>query len=167
MKRLKVKLRGQLVHHEEAARNLTLGLFLLTSFFTIGDGCMADASTEQTAEATQTLKAHFEANISYAQFVGNQKLFSFLDAPLDQVLMRSFVESLTKEAEEMITGETSLFGNLVQAQRMVVTVVDELTSAPESFERRKTSPCCCYVSAATPTIPVRIAVAMLASVPSR
>lgn len=49
--------------------------------------------------------------------------------------MRGLVKCLAKESEEMVTGETSFFGDLVEIQWMVVAVVDKFSRSSESLER--------------------------------
>jgi len=121
----------EFVHHEEAARYLPLGLGALT----IGHRRMTNATAKQRAEGSQTLKADFKADVSHAEFVSAQQLFCFRDTPLDEVLMRGLVVGLPKKAKEVITRKTRLFGNLIEAQRMVVAVVDKLTRTAQPFER--------------------------------
>ena len=96
---------------------------------------MAHLASKECAERTQTLKSNFETNIRYAQLVAAEQLFRLLNATLDQILVRSFVECLPEETQEVITRETSLFGNLVQAQRMVVAVIDKITRPTKPLKR--------------------------------
>src|SRR5258705_12645060 len=116
---------GDFVHHEKAARDFSLGLFLLASSFPIGNRCMADAFMKETAERPETLKTNLETDVSDSQVVRDEKFLSPLDAPLDQILMWGLVEGLPEESEEMIASETGRFGNLFETQRMVVTEVDK------------------------------------------
>lgn len=54
--------------------------------------------------------------------------------------MRSFIEGLPEKPEKVITRKTGLLGDLVQAQRMVVAVVDKIacTTKPlKCFEIRQ------------------------------
>ena len=119
------------MHDEEAARNLSLRL----RSFAVGDRRVSDLSSKECAERTQTLKSNLETNVRYAQLITAEQLFRFLDATLDQILVRSFVKCLPKQAQEVITRETSLFGNLVQAQRMVVAVIDKITRSTKPLKR--------------------------------
>lgn len=50
--------------------------------------------------------------------------------------MRCFIERLAKQTQEVITRETSLLRDLIQAQRMVVAVIDKIT--------RTTKPLKCF-----------------------
>jgi hypothetical protein len=43
------------------------------------------------------------------------------------------MECLPKQPQEVITREAGLFGNLVKTQRMIVTVVDEVTRPTETL----------------------------------
>jgi len=96
---------------------------------------MTDATPKQGAEGSQTLKANFEANVSHAQIVTAEQLFRFRDPTLDEVLMRGLVVGLPEKTKEVITGKAGLFGNLIEAQRMVVAVVDKLARSAQPFER--------------------------------
>jgi hypothetical protein len=96
---------------------------------------MADAFMKETAERPETLKTNLETDVSDSQVVGDEEFLGPLDAPLNQVLMWGLVECLPEKAEEMIARETGLFGNLLETQRMVVTVVDKLTCSPQPFKR--------------------------------
>jgi len=54
--------------------------------------------------------------------------------------MRSLIENLAKESEKVITRKARLLGNLIETERVVITVVDKLTRPTEtlqSFEVRK------------------------------
>jgi hypothetical protein len=62
-----------------------------------------------------------------------EQLFRFFDPALDQILVRGFMECLPKQPQEVITREAGLFGNLVKTQRMIVTVVDEVTRPTETL----------------------------------
>ncbi|HJS23189.1 MAG TPA: hypothetical protein VJ751_02380 [Pyrinomonadaceae bacterium] len=97
---------------------------------------MADRFVKQSAERSETLEADFETDIGYAQLVIAQQLFRFLDPTLDEVLVRSFIERLAKQTKKVIAGEASLLRNLIQAQRMVVAVIDKVT--------RTTKPLKCF-----------------------
>src|SRR5262245_8209369 len=114
---------NELVHDEEAARHLSLGLSALT----VGHRSMTNATAKQCAEGAKALKPNFKADVCHAELVTAEQLFGFRDTPLDEVLMRGLVVGLAEKTEEVITGKTRLFGNLVQAQRMIVAVVDKLT----------------------------------------
>jgi hypothetical protein len=94
---------------------------------------MADALMKQAAEGTKTLKPDFEANVRYSQVIGAEQLFSFFDAPLDQILVGCLVEGLPEQSQEMKTRETCLTGDLVQIERMIVTMIDELARATQTL----------------------------------
>ena len=111
------------MHDEEAAGNLALGLCSLA----ICRRGMTDAAMKESAERTETLKADFETNIGHAQVVFTEQLLRFLDATMNEVLMRSLIERLPEQSQEVVTRKASLFGNLVETQRMVVTVIDKIT----------------------------------------
>ena len=96
---------------------------------------MADAFMKETAERPETLKTNLETDVSDSQVVRYEEFLSPLDAPLDQVLMWGLIECLPEESEEMIARKTGLFGNLLETQRMVVTVVDKLACSPQPFKR--------------------------------
>lgn len=119
------------MHDEEATRNLSPRL----RSFAVGDRRVTDLASKERAERTQTLKSNLETNVRYAQLITAEQLFRFLDATLDQILVRSFVKCLPEETQEVITRETSLFGNLVQAQRMVVAVIDKITRPTKPLKR--------------------------------
>src|ERR1044072_2600616 len=86
----------QFAHDDEAAGDFSLGEFSLSRFFPMRDGSMSDVRVEETAEGTQALKPDFETNIRHTQLIRRQKLFSFFNAFLNQVLMRSDVECLSE-----------------------------------------------------------------------
>lgn len=117
------------MHDEEAAGHVAFGLLPLA----VGDGGMADVLVEETTERSQTLKPDFKTNVRDAQFVGVQQFFRLLHAAFDQVLMRSFIERLAEESEEVITREASLLGDLVETEWVIVTVVDKLTRTSETL----------------------------------
>jgi len=123
--------RFQFLHHEEAAGDLPPGL----RSFAVGYRRVTNLTTKERAERTQTLKPNFKTNIRHAQLIATEQLLRFLDATLDQILVRSLIERLPEETQEMITRETGLFGNLVQTQRMVVTVIDKITRTTKPLER--------------------------------
>ena len=111
------------MHDEEAARDLALGLCP----FAICHGCVTDAAMKERAERAETLKPDLETHVSHAQIVFTKQFLRFLDATMYEVLMRSLVESLPEQSQEVVTREAGLFGNLVETQRMVVTVIDKIT----------------------------------------
>ena len=78
------------MHDEEAARDLALGLCSLA----IRHRGMTDAAMKESAERTEALEADFKTNIRYAQVVFTQQLLRFFNATMNEVLMRSLVESL-------------------------------------------------------------------------
>ena len=121
----------QFVHDEEATRNLSPRL----GSFAVGDRRVSDLASKERAERSQTLKSHFETNIRHTQLITTEQLFRFLNATLDQILVWSLIERLPEETQEVITRETGLFGNLVQTQRMVVTVIDKITRTTKPLER--------------------------------
>jgi len=129
--------RLQLVHHKEATGHLSLCLLSGARLFTIRNWRVTNALLKQAAERAETLKTHFEANISYTQLIAFQKFLRFFDPPFNQVLVWSLIESLTKQPEKVVARETSLFGNLLETKRMVVAMINKLTGSPKSLERVK------------------------------
>jgi hypothetical protein len=127
---LQVLHRLELVHHEETTGHFSLRLFLLSRLLTVDDRGVANAFVKEAAERSETLKAHFEADVSHTKVIRDEKFFSFLDAPLDQVLMRGLIERLPKKTKEVISREASLFRNLLETQRMIVAMVNKITRAP-------------------------------------
>jgi hypothetical protein len=119
------------VHDEETAGHLALGVRALS----VGDRRLADAAMEESTERAETLKPDFEAHISHAQFVTAEQFFRLFDATLDQVLMRCLVEGFPKKPEEVITRKAGLLGNLVQAERVIVAVVDKTARTIEPLKR--------------------------------
>jgi len=97
---------------------------------------MTDAAMKEGAERAEALEANLETDVSYAQVVFTEKFLRFLNATMDEVLMRSLVESLTKQSQKVVTRKAGLFGNLIETQRMVVTVIDKIT--------RTTKPLKCF-----------------------
>ena len=80
------------MHDEEAAGDLALGLCSLA----IGRGSVTDTTMKERAERAETLKPDFETHIRYTQVVFAQQFLRFLNATMNEVLMRSLIESLTK-----------------------------------------------------------------------
>ena len=119
------------MHDEEAAGDLPLGLCSLA----IGRRSVADTTMKERAERTETLKPDFETNIRYAQVVFTEQFFRFLDATMDEVLMRSLIESLPEQSQEVVTRKAGLFGNLIETQRMVVTVIDKIACTTKPLKR--------------------------------
>ena len=111
------------MHDEEAAGNLSLGLCSLA----ICRRGMTDAAMKESAERTETLKADFETDVRDAQIVFAEQFLRFLDATMNEVLMRSLIEGLPEQSQEVVTRKAGLFGNLIETQRMVVTVIDKIT----------------------------------------
>jgi len=111
------------VHDEEAAGDLALGLCSLA----VCRRRMTDAAMKERAERAETLKADFETDIRYAQIVFAEQFLRFLNATMNEVLMRSLVERLPEQSQEVVTRKAGLFGNLIETQRMVVTVIDKIT----------------------------------------
>ena len=93
----------EVVHHEETARHLPFGLFSLPNFLAVGYGRVADVLVKETAERSKTLKSHFETDVRHAQLIATEQLFRFLDATLDQILVRSLIERLPEQTQEVIT----------------------------------------------------------------
>ncbi len=119
------------MHDEEAAGNLSLGL----GSFSVRHRRMPDAFVKERAERSEALESDFEADVSHAEFVATEQFFRFLDAALDQVLVRSLVECLPEETQKMVTREAGFFGNLFETERMVVAVIDEVTRSTKPLER--------------------------------
>ena len=80
------------MHDEEAAGDLALGLGSLA----VCRRGMSDAAMKERAERTETLKANFKTDVSHAQIVFAEQFLRFLDATMDEVLVRSLVEGLPK-----------------------------------------------------------------------
>lgn len=78
------------MHDEEAARDLALGL----CSFAICHWGVTDAAMKEAAERAEALKSDFETDVRYAQIVFAEQFLRFLDATMDEVLMRSLVEGL-------------------------------------------------------------------------
>ena len=78
------------MHDEEAAGDLALGL----GSFAICSRRMTDAAMKERAERTEALKTDFETDIRHAQIVFTEQFLRFLDATVNEVLMRSLVEGL-------------------------------------------------------------------------
>ncbi len=122
---------NQLVHDEEATGNLSLCLGALT----VGHRRMTNTATKQRAEGSQTLESNFEADVGHAQLVAAKQLFRFCDTSLDEVLMRCLVVGLPEKSKEVIARKARFLRHLVQAQRMVVAVVDKLTRTTKPLKR--------------------------------
>jgi len=125
------------VHDEEAAGNLALGLCSLA----ICRRGMTDAAMKESAERTETLKADFETDVRDAQIVFAEQFLRFLDAAVYEVLMRSLVEGLPEQSQEVVTREAGLLGNLIEAQRMVVAVVDKIARTTKPLKRFEIRQC--------------------------
>ena len=78
------------MHDEEAARDLAFGL----CSFAIGRRSVTDAVMKKRAERAEALKADFETDVRYSQVVFTEQFLRFLNATVDEVLMRSLVEGL-------------------------------------------------------------------------
>ena len=78
------------MHDEEAAWDLALGL----CSFAICRRGVTDAAMKERAERAETLKPDFETHVRYAQVIFTEQFLRFLDATVDEVLMRSLVEGL-------------------------------------------------------------------------
>ena len=90
---------------------------------------------KKAAKRSEALKSNFEADVCNSQFVCAKQLFRSLDASFYEVLVWSRVEGLPEESQKMVTRKAGFFGNLFEAQRMVITMVDKIARAPESLER--------------------------------
>ena len=124
------------MHDEEAAWDLALRLGSLAE----GRGRMSNAAMKERAERTEALKADFETHVRHAQIVFTEQFLRFLDATVNEVLVRSLVEGLPEQSQEVVTRKAGLFGNLIETQRMVVAVVDKIacTTKPlKCFEIRQ------------------------------
>ena len=49
--------------------------------------------------------------------------------------MRCLVEGFPEQPEEVIAGKAGFLGNLIEAERMIVAVIDKITRAIEPLER--------------------------------
>ena len=98
---------------------------------------MADAAPKESAEGSQALKSNLEADVRDAEFIASEQLFGFLDAAFDEVLVRSLVEGLPEKPQKVIARKTGLLGNLIEAQRMVVAVIDKITRTAKPLQRFK------------------------------
>ena len=125
------------MHDEEAARDLALRL----CSFAIGRRGMADAAMKECAERTEALKTDFETDVRHAQIVFAEKFLRFLDATMNEVLMRSLVEGLPEQPQKVVTRKAGLLGNLIEAQRMVVTVVDKIPRTTKPLKRFEIRQC--------------------------
>jgi hypothetical protein len=124
-----------LIHEQKAAGHLTFGCLCLAALFAVGNGRMPYGAVKQTTERTKTLKPNFKANVSDPEIFRTQQLLGFFDPPRHQILMRSLIKRLSKEAQKMISGETGLAGNLVKVQGQVVATIDKITSTIQALER--------------------------------
>jgi hypothetical protein len=124
----------QPVHDEETSGHPTLCTLTLADFFAIGYRSMADVLVKKAAEGSEALKTYFEANIRYANIIRAKQLLCFFDATLNEVLMRCLVKRLSKKPEKVITRETCFTRDLVEAQRMVVTMIDKLTRSGKPLQ---------------------------------
>jgi len=111
------------VHDEEAAGDLAFGLCSLA----VGRRRVTHTTMKERAERAETLKPDFETDIRYAQVVFTEQFLRFLNATMNEVLMWSLIERLPEQSQEVVTREAGLFGNLIETQRMVVTVIDKIT----------------------------------------
>ena len=102
---MKADLAGfEFVHDEEAAGHLSLRVRSLA----VGDGSLAYVAMKESAERAETLKPHFKANIRDAQLVSAKQLLRFLNSAFNQILVRSFIEGLPKQPQEVVTREAGL-----------------------------------------------------------
>jgi len=81
---------------------------------------------KQAAERTQALEANLEADVGDCQRARRQQLLGLLDSAVREVLMRGLVERRAKEPQEMKARQTRRSGNLLEIQRQVIRVIDEL-----------------------------------------
>jgi hypothetical protein len=129
--------RFEFAHHEETAGHLSLCLFPLLHFFAVDDRGVANVFVKESAERSETLKSDFEADVGHAKLVAAEEFLGFFDTTLDQVLVRRLVESLSKKTQKVIARKARFLGNLIEAQRVVVAVVDKITRTAEPLERLK------------------------------
>jgi len=111
------------VHDEEAAWDLALGLGSLA----VCRRSVTNATMKKRAERSEALEANLETDVCYTKIVFTEQLLRFFDATMNEVLMRSLIESLPEQSQEVVTRKAGLFGNLIETQRMVITVIDEIT----------------------------------------
>ena len=119
------------MHDEEAAGYLALGL----SSLSVSHWGITNVAMKECAEGTQTLEPDFKAHVSHAQFVVAEQFFRLLDATVDEVLMRGLVESLAKKPQKVITRKAGLLRNLIEAERVIVAMVDKTARTIEPLKR--------------------------------
>lgn len=81
---------------------------------------------KQATERTETLEAHLKANVGYGQRARREQLLGLLNAAVREVLMRGLVECRAKEPQEMKARQAGRSGNLLEIQRRLIRVIDEL-----------------------------------------
>ena len=118
------------MHDEEAAGDLALGLCSLA----VGRWRVTDAAMKECAKRAETLEPDFETHVGYAKIVFTEQFLRLLDATVNQVLMRRLIESLPEQSQEVVTRKAGLLGNLIETQRMVVTVIDKITCSTKPLK---------------------------------
>lgn len=86
---------------------------------------MANVLVKQATERSQTLEAYLKAYIRYPDVFRTKEFLRFFNAPLDQVLVWSLIERLSKEPKKMISRKACFAGDLIEVQRMVIAVVNK------------------------------------------
>jgi len=119
------------VHHQEASRDFLLAFATLENNRAIGDRRAPDVFVKQAAERSETLEPDFEADIGHRQSARREQLFRFLNPSLSQILMRSLIECPPEESQKVKAGKTGFTGYLIEIQRLVIALVDELASADQ------------------------------------
>ena len=79
------------------------------------------------------METHLETNIGNADAAQPEKFLGLLNSALNQVLARRGVKGIAERTQEMITGQASLFGDLCQVERLIVTFVHVTAGAPKAF----------------------------------
>jgi hypothetical protein len=96
----------------------------------------ADAPGEGGREGPDALEAHGEADSRDAVFGCAQQVLGALQPPAQQVLVRRLPEDPSKAAAEVARGDVRLARERLQVERLVVSPIDQVTSAKEvPFER--------------------------------
>src|ERR1051326_1093121 len=121
---------AQPVHVKKTSGYLALGFTLLLA---IVCGRITNTLTKQRTERTEALETHFEANIGDGQTAVSEQLLGLFNAPVNQILVRRGRKLFAKPAEKMVAGQTGLLGNLIQVERLLITLVDEPARATEPF----------------------------------
>jgi hypothetical protein len=121
---------AQPVHVEKTSGHFALRFSLM---LTIVYGRIPDALAKKCAERTKALKTNFKANVSDSQSAVSEQLFGLFNSPVNQILVRSGRKLLPKPAQKMVAGQTCFAGNLIQIDRFLIALVDELARATESL----------------------------------